>query len=74
MSTYSTIMYERRGSQARITLNRPEVRNAINYDMEQDVKQALRALQRHHQQLVENNVIARLVTTRKSVNQTTSDE
>lgn len=42
MSTYSTILYERRGSQARITLNRPEVRNAINYEMEQDVKQALR--------------------------------
>jgi len=42
MSGYTTILYDRRGPQARITLNRPEVRNAINYDMEQEVKQALR--------------------------------
>lgn len=42
MKDYSTILYELRGAQARITLNRPEVRNAINYDMEQEVKHALR--------------------------------
>lgn len=42
MSVYKTIRYELRGAQARITLNRPEVRNAINYDMEQEVKAALR--------------------------------
>jgi len=71
---YQAVKLERDRRIAVITLNRPEVRNAIHYEMEQDVKQALRALQRHHQQLVENNVIARLVATRKSVNQTTSDE
>lgn len=41
MSSYKTILYEVRGAEARITLNRPEVRNAINYDMEQEVKHAL---------------------------------
>lgn len=42
MTQYSTILYERRSREGRITLNRPHVRNAINYDMEQEVKQALR--------------------------------
>jgi enoyl-CoA hydratase len=42
MSNYKAIQYEVRESTARITLNRPEVRNAINHDMEVEVKDALR--------------------------------
>ncbi|GAA5233200.1 enoyl-CoA hydratase/isomerase family protein [Verticiella sediminum] len=42
MSEYQTIKYETRGLSARITLNRPEVRNAINDQLEAEVKHALR--------------------------------
>jgi len=38
---YTAIRYEVRGPQARITLNRPRVRNAINHEMEVEVKDAL---------------------------------
>ena len=38
---YTAIQYEVRGPQARITLNRPHVRNAINHAMEVEVKDAL---------------------------------
>jgi enoyl-CoA hydratase/carnithine racemase len=41
MSAYETILYAVQGYTATITLNRPEVRNAINYAMEQEVKAAL---------------------------------
>ena len=38
---YTAITYEVRGPQARLTLNRPHVRNAINHAMEVEVKDAL---------------------------------
>ena len=38
---YTAIKYEVRGAQGRITLNRPQVRNAINHAMEIEVKDAL---------------------------------
>ena len=38
---YTAIKYEVRGPQARITLDRPHVRNAINHAMEVEVKDAL---------------------------------
>ena len=38
---YTAIKYEVKGPQARITLDRPHVRNAINHDMEVEVKDAL---------------------------------
>lgn len=38
---YTAIKYEVRGPQARITLDRPHVRNAINHAMEMEVKDAL---------------------------------
>lgn len=38
---YTAIRYEVRGPQGRITLNRPESRNAINHAMEVEVKHAL---------------------------------
>lgn len=39
--TYETLLYEECGNWARITLNRPEVRNAINPLMETEIKAAL---------------------------------
>lgn len=41
MQSYSTILYSVSGPAATITLNRPEVRNAINHDMEREIKAAL---------------------------------
>lgn len=41
MTDYKTLLYEIDGPAARITLNRPEVRNAINPTMEREVKDAL---------------------------------
>ncbi len=38
---YTAIKYDVLGPQARITLNRPHVRNAINHEMEVEVKDAL---------------------------------
>lgn len=42
MSQYQTLLYSVKDHVARITLNRPEVRNAINPAMETEVKDALR--------------------------------
>ncbi|MBE88715.1 MAG: enoyl-CoA hydratase [Rhodospirillaceae bacterium] len=41
MTSYKTLLYEVKNNAARITLNRPEVRNAINHDMEVEFKNAL---------------------------------
>ena len=42
MSQYETLLYDVAGKAATITLNRPHVRNAINHEMEPEVKDALR--------------------------------
>ena len=39
--TYSTIIYEKKGRIAKITLNRPEVLNAMSNVMEEELSQAL---------------------------------
>jgi enoyl-CoA hydratase/carnithine racemase len=41
MVDYKTLLYEVKNNAARITLNRPEVRNAINHAMEVEFKDAL---------------------------------
>ncbi|MFC2041572.1 enoyl-CoA hydratase [Chloroflexota bacterium] len=38
---YSTIIYEKKGNIARITLNRPEVLNAMSYVMQDEISQAV---------------------------------
>ena len=44
MSAFATILFERDGPIAWITLNRPEVRNAYNTEMRDDLYAALSAL------------------------------
>ena len=39
--TYSTIIYEKKGQIAKITLNRPEVLNAMSYVMQDEIAQAV---------------------------------
>jgi enoyl-CoA hydratase/carnithine racemase len=41
MSVYQTLIVERRGPVATITLNRPEVRNALDIAMRQELVAAL---------------------------------
>ena len=43
-STFETVMYEKRGSVAHITLNRPEVINAFNVQMRDDLSEVLAAI------------------------------
>src|SRR4029453_15731122 len=43
---YSTILYETDGGKARITLNRPDKLNAISWQMQQDLRDALWAADR----------------------------
>jgi enoyl-CoA hydratase len=43
---YSTILYEMDGGKARITLNRPEKLNAISWQMQQELRDALWAADR----------------------------
>src|SRR2546428_11538231 len=38
---YSTILYETDGGKARITLNRPDKLNAISWQMQQELREAL---------------------------------
>jgi enoyl-CoA hydratase len=44
--TYETILYETDGGKARITLNRPEKLNAISWQMQQELQQALTSVDR----------------------------
>jgi len=44
--TYETILYETDAGRARITLNRPEKLNAISWQMQQELQQALLAVDR----------------------------
>jgi len=44
--TYETILYEVDGGKARITLNRPEKLNAISWQMQQELRDALTAVDR----------------------------
>jgi enoyl-CoA hydratase len=44
--TYETIVYETDGGKARITLNRPEKLNAISWQMQQELQQALATVDR----------------------------
>ena len=43
MSEYTKILYQTEGAVARLTLNRPEKRNALDDTIVQELKQALRA-------------------------------
>lgn len=44
MSPFETLLYEKRGAVARISFNRPHVRNAYNVQMRDDLSQALSAV------------------------------